>query len=89
MVSSQSDMKIKVSPQTFEFSKTGMIGKNDIEESNSYVLCILSKDELDAFEINIEVWYDSPVGNGLVPLHDKQNMILLSKSNYGEEWYLL
>lgn len=90
MVSTKNNLKQRITPQIFEESKSVKVSKDDIVEGRQYLLCILTKSGSSAWEVWVDVWYDSPVGSGLVDLSDTaMEMILLSKNNYGKDWYLL
>ena len=80
-------MKTQISAQTFEFCKNVMTAKDNIDEGKVYVL--YAEDKGGKFwQIDVEVFYDSPAGNGLVPLHSRKDMYLYGKDKYGDTWYL-
>ena len=82
-------MKSRITAQTFEFAKTAMVKKNNIEENKVYVLYIEGKGESGEtfWQVDVDVWFDSGSGTALMPLGDK-DLILLGKNKYGDEWYL-
>lgn len=80
-------MKTEISGQTFDFCKAAMTGKSDIVEGKVYVLYTEDKNG-SCWQIDVDVWYDSPAGCGLVPLHNSKEMYLFGKNNYGDTWFL-
>ena len=81
-------MREKISKEEFEAFKELKVSKNDIKEFHVYILYLAMKESY--WRVEVEVWFDGSSGNGLVQVHDpKAEMILTSKTRYGETWYLI
>jgi hypothetical protein len=79
-------MRNRITKEIFDLYKSSMMDKDDIKLDQTLILFVHTPHDT-YWQVEVDVWYDSSVGNGLLPKGDK-DMVLTEKKTYGVKWYL-